>query len=64
MDKEEAVKRINQILEELEKSTGQIVKSIDVIGFDCTTLSDTNRQMMRTAVITLEPTPGSNWGPQ
>lgn len=57
----ESVRKINTILEQLEKDTGCIVERLELLDVDVTNMGDSRQQLQRTVRIDLKPQPGTHW---
>ncbi len=58
---ERAAAAISAVLEDLEKTTGQRVASIDLVDVDITRVSDTMRRVATSVVIRLESPTQRTW---
>lgn len=61
MNIERATREINQILRQLEHSSGSIVESLSLDKIDATTYADTRKNLFVTVVIELKRMPSHNW---
>ena len=52
---------IARILSDMEKTTGQLVDSLELVDIDVTTASDDRPQILRTVRIELKRLPGTKW---
>lgn len=57
----EAVKKINQILKDLEAATGSVVENIQLDQIDVTQFQDDRQQLAVTVAIELKRNPGHRW---
>ncbi len=58
---EQAVKKINQILKDLEAATGCVVESISLNSIDVTSLHSVRQELETTVSIELKRLPGRQW---
>ncbi|APC45936.1 hypothetical protein QHH_24 [Halomonas phage QHHSV-1] len=58
---EEAQRKINATLAELEHTTEGYVRGLDVIDLDARTISDDRPSLQRRVFIDLQPKPGTGW---
>ncbi len=61
MNATEAQFAIAAVLSELERATGQHVRSIEVRSVEITRLASVGQEWARRVVIDLMPVPGSTW---
>ena len=58
---QQAVKKINQILKDLEAATGCVVESISLNSIDVTSIRSTRQELETTVAIELKRLPGRQW---
>lgn len=58
---QQAVKKINQILKDLEAATGCDVESISLNSIDVTSVRSTRQELETTVAIELKRLPGRQW---
>lgn len=58
---QQAVKKINQILKDLEAATGCVVESISLQSIDVTNIYSTRQELETTVAIELKRLPGRQW---
>lgn len=58
---EQAVRKINQILKDLEASTGSVVDSISLHSIDVTSIHSPRQELETSVVIELKRLPGRQW---
>lgn len=56
-----ATQRINDILRDLEVSTGSVVESIELHDIDATTVNDRGQLLVRSVQIEMKRLPGTKW---
>lgn len=61
MDVTTATQQINDILRELEVSTGSVVESIELRDIDVTTVDSGEQQLVRSVAIEMKRLPGTKW---
>lgn len=62
MDTTEAEKEIETILKTLEINTGSVVKEVNIIDVETTSMTSIRKEVLRRVEITMERLPGTNWG--
>lgn len=58
---QQAVKKINQILKDLEAATGCVVESISLNSIDVTSLHSVRQELETTVAVELKRLPGRQW---
>ena len=58
---EQAVKKIDQILKDLEAATGCVVENISLNSIDVTSLHSVRQELETTVAIELKRLPGRQW---
>lgn len=61
MDVFTATQRINDILRDLEASTGAVVESIELRDIDSTTVGHLEREILRSVAIQMQRIPSTKW---